>query len=311
MAFQTPRVMARALNRFKSEFLGKTLGDPAGWVRRARRRAPQAPTAVAAFEAALFDARAMSRGRPFYTAFGPGRGPLRFSTLLTLSALCPRETAAAARAARGRGFDGLKIKVDGSHSLAMTTERLHRARAAAPRSRWVLDPNQSLSPSSLLSLWDRVEKYGWPVEAVEEPFRRGDGTSLRAVRGRLPVPLILDESVRSPEEARRVAGEGWAQGVNIKLAKSGLLGGMEIWKEFRRALRRPVFMMGCMAESKIGLAAAFQFVHALGGFTYIDLDSDALLTGTGVRGGYTRRGARVDLPKNIDRVPGLGLRWAA
>lgn len=73
-----------------------------------------------------------------------------------------------------------------------------------------------------------------------------------------------------------------------------------------RVLRgRALLMIGCMAESRVGLSAAVHFAWGFGGFDYADLDSDLILKPTRARGGYIRRGAWIERPKNTR--PGLGL----
>ena len=122
-------------------------------------------------------------------------------------------------------------------------------------------------------------------------------------------PVILDESVQNPADARRAVAGRLAQGVNVKLAKSGLRRGREIVDEFSKLPRRPILMIGCMAESKLGLAASAQWAMGLGVFDYADLDSDLLLKKIPGMTGYQRRGPWIALPKKP--APGLGVGWPA
>ena len=129
-----------------------------------------------------------------------------------------------------------------------------------------------------------------------------DWRALKTFRRGRSIPLILDESIQTPADARFVARRGFADGVNVKLAKSGLGRSREIVGAFKPSA---LFMIGCMAESKIGLAAAAQFAMGLGIFDYADLDSDLLLKPMNIPGGYVRRGPWLILPERP--VPGLGV----
>jgi len=60
------------------------------------------------------------------------------------------------------------------------------------------------------------------VELIEQPLPKDDWAGMRQLRGRAGVPLILDESVASADDCRRVIDERIADGVNIKIAKSGI-----------------------------------------------------------------------------------------
>lgn len=327
MAFQTQAAMAGSLRRLLRAFRGSDARDTAKIIRAAWRLEKGLPTAVAALEAALWDAFARAEGVPFSRLWGGARTDLE--TLVTLSAVSPEEVGADARSAARKGFRILKLKINGREPLELNRARVRLARRGAPRARLLLDANQSGTPDALAGLLESLGRDGIAVEALEEPFRKRDWRALAAFRGRAGAPVLLDESIQRPQDAALARSRGLADGVNVKLAKSGLLRGLEIVREFRGAsgesrrelLKKrtkfkmgssasaPRLMIGCMAESKLGLSAAVHWACGLGVFDYADLDSDLLLEPTDCRGGYARRGPVVSLPRRLP--PGLGVEWSA
>lgn len=151
-----------------------------------------------------------------------------------------------------------------------------------------MDPNQSLTPDLLAEILEGARRDGVPLEAVEEPFpkRRWD----LLARARPPCPLLLDESIQTSRDARTAYRRESVSGANIKLAKSGVLRSLAIVDETRAARgRRARLMIGCMAESRLGLSAAVHFALGTGVFDFADLDSDLILRPTPYRGGYSAR----------------------
>jgi L-alanine-DL-glutamate epimerase-like enolase superfamily enzyme len=138
------------------------------------------------------------------------------------------------------------------------------------------------------------------VEFVEQPFPAADLDSCRALREISPrIPVIIDEGVKDLLDVGRVAG--YADGINIKLAKSG--GILEALRMIHaaRALGLQV-MLGCMIESELGIAAAAQIASLV---DYVDLDGHLLIENSPFTGLGFRDGGVV-----ASADPGLGVRPA-
>jgi L-Ala-D/L-Glu epimerase len=305
MAFQTAPAMAQALRRLFHRFRGRDVRDVTELLQEAWRLEGGLPTAVAAFETAVWDALARASGIPFFLLWGGAATRLR--TLLTVPVAPPDDVHDLVRRAFRRGFQTLKLKIDG-RDPDLDFQRIQQAHRAAPKARFLWDANQSYAPERLQALLKRAERQGLPVDAVEEPFPKRSWDALDAFRRRAGSGpgVILDESVQTPADARRVCRGNLALGVNVKLAKSGLLRGKKIAETFL-ASGRTNLMIGCMAESPIGLAASIHWVCGMGCFGYADLDSDLLLRPVRCQAGYTRRGPEVILPKPLPA--GLGVKW--
>ena len=198
------------------------------------------------------------------------------------------------RVRRASEFRALKIKVGGTDDVA----RLYalRTQSEAPlrvdaNEGWTLDEARELMPV-LVEL---------DVELVEQPFPAADLESFRALRELEPrPPIIVDEGCHDSSDVAEVAT--YADGINIKLAKSGGLREGVRMAHAARALGLSV-MLGCMVESQLGIAPAAQIASLA---DWVDLDGHLLLADEPYRG----------LPFDDGRVlpsdgPGLGVERAA
>ena len=86
-----------------------------------------------------------------------------------------------------------------------------------------------------------------------------------------PLPIIADETVFSVEDCQRVIEHGLADGINIKIAKSGISQSRQIIELAKKAKLK--LMIGCMTETIVGLSTAIYCAAGSGVFDYIDLDS--------------------------------------
>lgn len=304
MPEQTGSRMASALRRLGRRFRGRDVRDLQRLVEEAWATEGDWPTAVSAFEVALWDAYAQAETIPFSELWGGVCQEME--TVLSLSAVSPAEVGQRARLAARSGWRFLKLKLNGQEPFAVNRDRLRAVRRAAPRARVLLDPNQSYGPDGLEELLLAAKSDGIEIELIEEPFPKGKAAAYHEAKERRLGPLLGDETIQNISDARRFSNGGLVCGPNIKIAKSGLSRSQAILDVFDRTLKgRALFMIGCMAESSLGLTAAVHFALGLGVFHYADLDSDLILSPTGVRGGYVRQGPWLRLPKKT--VPGLGI----
>ena len=110
------------------------------------------------------------------------------------------------------------------------------------------------------------------VELVEQPFPAADVESFRALREVAPrPPVIVDEGCHDLRDVAPAAA--YADGINIKLAKSGGLREAVRMVHAARALGLRV-MIGCMVESQLGVAPAAQLASLA---DWVDLDGHLLL----------------------------------
>lgn len=286
MARHTPAMLSAALRRLLHRFRGR---DARGVRAGELFEACALPAAAAAFECALAEAVCAREGTTLAERFGGALDSVE--TDLTLSALPEAPTREAAAEARKAGFKVLKVKVGGG----TPAEDLRRAQAAAEagRAALILDGNQRLGASRALRLAEACLARGVRVLLLEQPLERGREREMARLRRRSPVPIAADESARSAREALEVLDLGAADVINVKVAKTGLAGSLEVVALARAAGAR--LMIGCMQESARGLAASVHLACGTGAFDWADLDSDLLLSGGPAGGGWRREGPRAAL----------------
>jgi L-alanine-DL-glutamate epimerase-like enolase superfamily enzyme len=240
----------------------------------------------AALDAALHDWVGRRLGVPLWRLLGLSRDAPVTSYTLGIDTLDGTRD----RARRAAGFRALKVKVGGTDDLA----RLEAIRdeSDAPlrvdaNEGWTLEEARSLMPS--------LVELG--VQLIEQPFPADDLESFRALRELSPrPPLIVDEGCHDLGDVAAVAG--YADGINVKLAKSGGLREAVRMVHAARALGLRV-MIGCMVESQLGVAPAAQIASLA---EWVDLDGHLLLAEEPFRGLQLEDGCV--LPSH---GPGLGV----
>jgi L-alanine-DL-glutamate epimerase-like enolase superfamily enzyme len=169
------------------------------------------------------------------------------------------------RVRRAREFRSLKVKVGGAEDLA----RLEAVREESQAPLRV-DANEGWTLESARELMPELIRLG--VEFVEQPFPAGDLDSFNALKELHPrLPVIVDEGCHDLADVAPVAG--YADGINVKLAKSGGVREAVRMIHAARALDLHV-MVGCMVESQLGVAPAAALASLA---DWVDLDGHLLL----------------------------------
>jgi len=139
-----------------------------------------------------------------------------------------------------------------------------------------LDGNQGFTEKTYLKFQDIIEKKGFKIQCFEQPLEKDDFSGMKNVKKHSHIPIILDETVFNTHDLYRVISENICDGVNIKVAKSGVIESkkmIDIAKKHNLKL-----MIGCMTETMIGLSAGIYLACGTGNFDFIDLDSIFYLT---------------------------------
>ena len=252
-------------------------------------RLPGLAAVAAGIEMALLDALCHAWRVPLYRFFGGATDQV--TTDITIP-ICPAgEAAELAAGYRAQGFDTIKTKV--GLDLDADVRRLLAIRGAHPRCALVLDANEGFSADEALRALRELRAAGVQPALFEQPVARDDWEGLGRVTREGGVPVAADESCRTPADALRIAREGLAAVLNIKLVKSGVVGALEIAAIGRAAGLR--LMIGGMVETRLAMGFAAHFAAGLGGFDFVDLDTPLLLAEDPVSGGYVADGPRYHL----------------
>jgi O-succinylbenzoate synthase len=183
------------------------------------------------------------------------------------------DTAAAMAAeAVAAGITTVKVKV-GAGALAEDADRVAAVREAlGPAGRIRLDANGGWDVDTAVVALDRLA--GFDLELVEQPV--ADLEDLARVRRRVAIPVAADESVRTLDDARRLAALDAADAVVVKVQP---LGGIRAALQVIEAAGVPA-IVSSLYETSVGLAAGVALAAALPELPYAcGLGTGALLAG--------------------------------
>ncbi len=274
-----------ALERWRPAI--EQLSEP-GALHALLRRLEGSAAARAAVDIALHDALGKRLGCAVTDLLGLRDLPLP-PTSFTIAITTPEELQA--RVAAARSYPILKVKLGTPRDL----EIVRTIRAGAPGTRIRVDANGGWSRDQALELMR--ELVDLDVELVEQPLPVGDLAGLETLkRAGIGLPIVADESVRSAADI--VALAPYVDGVNIKLMKTGGIGGALAAIHTARSCGLRV-MLGCMIETSLGVTAA---AHLAPLADWVDLDGPLLIANDPFYG-VTFDGAELALPTG----PGLGV----
>ncbi|KAK8485937.1 hypothetical protein V6N11_063551 [Hibiscus sabdariffa] len=237
----------------------------------------------AGVEMALIDAAAKSIGVPLWRLFGGASN--------TIPIVSPAEAAALASKYHKQGFKTLKLKV--GKNLKADIEVLQAIRAAHPDCSFILDANEGYRPEEAIEVLEKLHEMGVTPVLFEQPVHRDDWEGLgcvsRFAKSKYGVSVAADESCRNLADVKKIVQGELADVVNIKLAKVGVLGALEII-DLARASGLDL-MIGGMVETRLAMGFAGHLAAGLGFFKFVDLDTPLLLAEDPVLDGYEVLGA--------------------
>jgi L-Ala-D/L-Glu epimerase len=235
---------------------------------------------LAGLEVALFRAALAARGEDEFQHWGGRQG--RLETDITIPFI-PKGNAMKEWMSRIApvGFRVHKVKVSGDVETDMAFVLAVRKALDASGRPYVirLDGNQGYTAQTYQRMLRALAKARVAAELFEQPLRRDDYAGYKALAGCREIPIILDETVFNPADCRRVIEQNLGDGVNIKIAKSGIAGAAAIIRLVRKAGLK--LMIGCMTETMVGLSAGICMAAGTGAFEYVDLDSAFLMEKAG------------------------------
>jgi L-alanine-DL-glutamate epimerase-like enolase superfamily enzyme len=223
--------------------------------------------AKAGIEMALWDILGKALGAPVYALLG---GKVRERVPLSYSVPFgePKAMAEFARERVGEGHCTIKVKV--GNDPARDVEAVERVREAiGPGVRLRVDANMAWpTAKEAIRLIRAMEP--WDLELVEQPLPPRELDAMAEVRRAIGVPLMADESIRTPRDAMEVIRRGAADIANVYVTEAGgLLNAGRIFA-LCEAAGMPC-MIGSMPEFGIGTAAQ---IHLGVAMTNLGPDSD-------------------------------------
>ncbi|MEM2926382.1 MAG: enolase C-terminal domain-like protein [Candidatus Bathyarchaeia archaeon] len=213
--------------------------------------------AKCAIDFALYDLMAKALKVPLYKLLG---GKTRETVPVTwvIGIKKPEEAAKEALSFVERGFKELKLKAGKDWRLALDTLKAVREAVG-----WDIpirvDPNQAWSVARAISVTKRMERY--ELQLMEQPTPAWDLDGLAEVAKAVDTPILIDEGVRTPEDAVAAIRKDAADMINLKIGKIGGIFYSSKINAIAEASDIPC-LVGSMLEGSIGTAASAHFALA-------------------------------------------------
>lgn len=222
-----------------------------------------APAAKAGLEEALLDIVGKIAGKPIYELFGGRQRTVPYAPVLGIAPV--GATLAHARQLLESGFEKIKVKVgvrdhDGLENYRRDVDVVVGVRELIekinPRAKLVADANQGFVTAA--TTIEFAAKTAGCLAYLEQPVLAGDLLGFKQIKEHCDVPLMADESLHSPDDARLLIELKAVDWFNVKLMKcGGMMSALKI-AELARAHHIEV-VIGSMLENQIG---AIPSLHA-------------------------------------------------
>jgi o-succinylbenzoate synthase len=180
------------------------------------RAEPTAPLAFAALEMAVADAHLRAEGRSLAGALGVEGHVVPVGAVVGQSA-STETLVAEVHDLVGAGYSRVKIKIGPGWDV----EPLEAVSAAFPTLALQADANGSYTEADIDHLTE-LDRFG--LLCLEQPLSRTDLAGHAHLARRVVTPICLDESIDSPDSARRALSLGACSVVCIKPSRLGGLG---------------------------------------------------------------------------------------
>ncbi len=171
------------------------------------------------------------------------------------------------RVLRLYGFRQVKVKV-GIAGQDDPARLRHIRRTVGAKVDLRVDANEAWSAGEAAERIRELEPFG--ISAVEQPLPHAEAASLRELRGRVKVPIMLDESLCGMVDAERAAAGGLCDLFNLRLSKCG--GFIPTLRLARFAAGHDLAcQLGCqVGETAVLSAAGRHFAASVGGLRYLE-----------------------------------------
>lgn len=287
-SFIAPRIVGKSISDFNMLLLSINDALPGNFA------------AKCAMDVALHDLFAQQLEVPLYRLLGASSGNVRTSVSIgldTTGAMVEQ-----VKAYFSEGFRSFKVKTGSPSGVETDLRNIEEVRRAIGDDCYLgIDANQAWSAKEAWNVATRIEKADLGVKMMEQPVKAADRDGLGFVRGKTTIDIFADEACFSLNDAVDIISNRLADGVVIKLMKSGgLKNSMAIYDVC--ASRNAACIAGSMMESPIGLAAMAS-LSAGRPMPYVELDAFFMIKENPVIGGARAFGPEIVLP---DR-PGLGI----
>ncbi|MBI5002596.1 hypothetical protein HZC31_04375 [Candidatus Woesearchaeota archaeon] len=168
----------------------------------------------------------------------------------------------------------IKIKLMGKNDIKRCEMIKEKIDEMKRKISYVLDCNQAYKTSAeAIKILNQLGNILQDVILIEEPVPARQWDLMKEVTDNVNIPIFVDESAVDLEDVKTIIKKQCANGINIKLQKTGGIWPAKIIAEECEKHGLKV-MVGCMFESSIGIAAGIHFAQSTKNVMLTDLDYD-------------------------------------
>ncbi len=167
--------------------------------------------AVATLETAFWDAQAKAAGLPLWVMLGGTRTEIPVGASLGIQESVEK-TVEMALAHAEQGYKRLKFKIKPGWDVLP----IRAVRAALPEMNLTVDANSAYSLTDA-RVFAQLDELG--LDYIEQPLAHDDLVDHAQLQRLLATPICLDESIHSPEDARKGLQLGSGRVINIKVGR--------------------------------------------------------------------------------------------
>ncbi|RIH84120.1 o-succinylbenzoate synthase [Calidithermus terrae] len=227
------------------QVLGKDIANPEALWAHVRNFRGNKMT-KAALEMAFWDLWCKSLGQPLWKVLGGVREEIPVGISLGIE---PSVEATVEKVGRGleQGYKRIKLKIKPGWDVKM----LMAVREAYPEANLTVDANSAYTLNHVAT-FKAMDAAG--LDYIEQPLAFDDIVDHAKLQAAISTSICLDESITSPEDARKALEIGAGRVINLKPARvGGILASRKI-HDITESYGLPVWMGG-MLEAGIGRAA--------------------------------------------------------
>ena len=206
------------------------------------------PFAKAALEMALLDIVGKSLRVPVFSLLGGQRETQEIPLKFSIAAFEPAQAAQVAEFYAAQGFGAVKVKVGMGTSGDIARVQAVRS-ALGANFRIAVDANGGWSEGETVEMIPHLERLG--VNALEQPISRSNLRGCARLRQRTSIPIILDESIFTREQALEAIRLDACDLISIYPGKNG-----GVWRPLEIADLAAAFGLECVIGSNLEMEIA-------------------------------------------------------
>ncbi|MGW8194685.1 MAG: mandelate racemase/muconate lactonizing enzyme family protein [Desulforhopalus sp.] len=279
---ETPESVVKVIDTVIRDMLvGESPFQIARFMHTLKNVIPAASSAMAMVDMALHDILARRAGLPLYQLLGGFRHEI--ATSITIGIVPLEETLELAQKHLKNGFRIIKLK--GGLDLYKDIEKILKLRELLGKE-FILrfDANQGYSFDQSVEFINSI--HSADLEIIEQPTSEKKDDRLGRVTQAVAVPVMADESIKTLQDAFRLASNDLIDMINIKLMKMGGIFASQHINSVAKAAGMEV-MVGCLDESALGISAGLHFALSRANIEFADLDGNLDLVGDPFSGMFT------------------------